>query len=116
MFVTNRAPADIIASCVFVFGTGDPKLIRPGESVQVLGPPLPFPFDKIEGRTCYAVLTGIVICHSDPDPEYEYSRVLPGKPLRIEYGDASLIICHHNDKKDGVCSNPYCHVCDPEQK
>lgn len=109
MQVKNNAPFPIVAVCSFSsFGEGEHELIQPNESKQVLGPPI----SKIEGRVCYSVVTGEIVCHNNPDNHGCY-RITEGHPLRIKRGDACIIILHHSDKAHHAAKQ---FPCDGDQK
>lgn len=108
MQVKNNTSFPIIAVCSFAsLGEGAKKLIKPNSSNQVLGPPIA----KIEGRICYAVVTGIITCHSNHENRNGF-YVAEGHPLHINRGDACVSILHHADIKNYATKS----LCDDDQK
>lgn len=109
MQVKNDTLSPVIAVCSFSsFGEGEHGLIQPNASKQILGPPI----SKIEGRVCYAVITGVIICHDNPDNTNGF-RVTKGYPLHIKKGNSHITIMHHLDVEEYVAKQP---LCDGDQK
>jgi hypothetical protein len=105
MQVKNDSPSPVIAVCSFSsFGEGKYELIRPSASKQILGPPI----SKIEGRVCYAVITGVIICHDNPDNTNGF--VTKGYPLHIKKGNSHITIMHHLDVEEYANKQSLCDV------
>lgn len=105
MQVKNNASFPVIAICsVSSCGEGENRLIQPGASAQVLGPPIA---NKIEGRICYFVATGVIICHDNPDNHNGF-HVAKGHPLHIGKEDARITILHHLDMENYTAKQPLC--------
>lgn len=93
MQIKNGTSFPVIASCSFVsLGEGEKRLIQPGVSAQVLGPPIA----KIEGRICYAVETGEITSHDNPNNQDRFF-VAKGHPSIIDKIKVRIIIRHHLD-------------------
>lgn len=109
MQIKNETSFPIIAVCSFSsFGEGEQRLVPPNESRQVLGPPV----SKIEGRICYSVMTGAIICHDNPD-NYDSFHISKGYPLHINKGDICMAVLHHSDMENNATRS---HLCDGDQK
>lgn len=102
MYIKNNSSEPVVASCFFPsLGKGENKLIHPGTSVQVLGPPIA----KIEGRICYAVETGEITCHDNTNNQDRFF-IAKGHPSIIDKIKVRIIIRHHLDAEN--CPDKQC--------
>lgn len=100
MHVKNAASFTVIANCTLLdLSSGGDTLIPPGHLTEVLGPYI----GEIGTRPFYAVLTGVVTCHDDPNKNF--FRVEPGCPACIQHARGLLTIRHHLDKEVCVLEN-----------